>query len=109
AWVRAEEAKRLVVKMRGKGSARRAALLAPDLRAVGVVDVDRFLREEVGLLAAEQFGQEQPALAVEMLDLLRGEFHGAFLLVLLCHSGSTLRVSRSDDVSCGHRSEERRV
>ena len=51
ARMRAEQAERLVVEMRGKGGARRAALLAPDLGAVGVVDVHRLARQEVDLLA----------------------------------------------------------
>ena len=67
---------RLVVEMRGKGGARRAALLAPDLGPVGVVDGDRFAGEEIDLFLAEQFGQEQPALAVEMIDLRLRQFHG---------------------------------
>ena len=76
ARMRAERAKPLIVEMGGKGGARRAALLAPDLGPVGIVDGDRLAREEVDLFLGEQLGQEQPAFAVEELDLLRREFHG---------------------------------
>src|SRR6202158_1953775 len=55
ARMRAEQPKRLVVEMRGKGGARRAALLAPYLRAVGVVDALRLARPQLNFLAAEQF------------------------------------------------------
>ena len=48
---------------------------------LGVVDAHRLAREQGHFLGAEQFGQKQPALAVEIVDLLLGQFHG-FLLVL---------------------------
>src|SRR5262249_36638099 len=67
----------LVVEMGGKGGARRAALLAPHLGAIGVIDIHRLAGEEIHLFLAEQFGQEQPALAVEEFDLLRRQFHAA--------------------------------
>ena len=46
----AERAEGFVVEMGGKGGARRAALLAPDLRAVGVVDADRLVRQKIHFL-----------------------------------------------------------
>jgi hypothetical protein len=73
--MRAEQAEGLVVEMGGKGGARRAALLAPDLRTVGVVDALGLTRQEIGFLATEQLGEEQPALAVEIVDLLLRQFH----------------------------------
>src|SRR5882724_7695792 len=76
ARMRAEQAERLIIEMRGKGGARRAALFAPHLRAVGVVDAHGLLREQGYFFRAEQLGQEQPALAVEIVDLLLGQFHG---------------------------------
>ncbi len=85
----AEQAERLVIEMRGKGGARRAALLAPHLGALGVVDALRLARQQRDLFGAEQFGQEQPALAVEIVDLLLGQFHGFLLgFVFFCHSGA---------------------
>ena len=77
--MRAEQPECFVIEMGGKGGARCAALLAPHLRAFGVVDTLRLAREQVDLLSVEQFGQEQPALAVEVVDLRLGQFHG-FLL-----------------------------
>src|SRR5665213_248406 len=76
ARVGAEQPERLVVEMGGKGGARRAALLAPYLGALGVVDALRLARQQRHFLGAEQFRQEQPALAVEVVDLLLGQFHG---------------------------------
>ena len=76
ARMRAEQPERLVVEMGGKGGARRAALLAPHLRALGVVDALRLARQQRHFLGAEQFRQKQPALAVEIVDLLLGQFHG---------------------------------
>src|SRR5689334_19990970 len=66
--------------MRGKGRARRAALLAPDFGTVSVVDIHRLAREVRGFLFTEQLGQEQPAFAVKRFDLLGSEFHGVFSL-----------------------------
>ena len=52
ARMRAEQPERLVVEMGGKGGARRAALLAPDLRALGVVDALGLARQQRDFLAA---------------------------------------------------------
>src|SRR5664279_1961280 len=97
ARMRAEQAERLVIEVRGKGGARRAALLAPHFRAVGVVDTFRLVRQQGYFLAAEQFGQEQPALAVEVVDLLLGQFHGgsSFWFLALLVVGARLRASRT--------------
>ena len=99
ARMRAEQAERLVVEMRGKGGARRAALLAPHLGPVGVVDADRLAREIGHFLGAEQLGQEQPAFAVEIVDLLLREFHVfspfAFVSPLMVRSASS-RVSNHE-------------
>src|SRR5207247_798365 len=106
----AERAEGFVIEMRGKGGARRAALLAPNLGPVGVVDANRLAREIIHFLGAEQLGQKQPAFAVEEFDLLRRQFHGVlscgFLIVIpgRCEapnpesrgSGFTLRVPRND-------------
>src|SRR6476646_10428440 len=62
-----------------KSGTRRAALLAPYFRAFGVVDGLSLARQQRHFFSAEQFGQEQPTLAIEVLDLLLGQFHG-FLL-----------------------------
>src|SRR4051812_16142073 len=79
ARVRAEQAERLVIEMGGESGARRAALLAPYLRPLGAVDRLCLLRQQVDLLTAEQLGEKQPALAVEVVDLLLGQLH-RFLL-----------------------------
>src|SRR5262249_46022038 len=84
ARMRAEDSERLIVEMRGKGRARRTALLAPDLRPVGVIDADRLACEQVDLLLAEQLGQKQPALPMEEVHLLLRQFHGSSSLVLFC-------------------------
>ena len=76
ARMRAKCAERLVIEMGGKRRARRAALLAPHLRAVGGIDAFGLARQEGGFLGAEKLGKQQPTLAVEMFDLLRGQFHG---------------------------------
>ena len=76
ARMRAEQPERLVVEMRGKGGARRAALLAPHLGPLGVVDAFRLARQQGHFFRAEQFRQKQPAFAVEIVDLLLGQLHG---------------------------------
>jgi hypothetical protein len=48
-----ENAERFVIEMRGKSGARRAALLAPHLGPVGVVDADGLASEIIHLLLAE--------------------------------------------------------
>src|SRR5260370_7080798 len=60
----AEQPERLVVEMGGKGGARRAALLAPYLRAFGVVDPFRLPPSHRPLFTPEYLRQEQPALPV---------------------------------------------
>src|SRR2546430_9631688 len=70
-----EQPERLVVEMGGKGGARRAALLPPYLRAVGVVDALRLAGQQLHFLLAEQLRQKQPALVVEIVDLLLGQLH----------------------------------
>src|ERR1700722_680015 len=72
----AEQPERLVVEMGGKGGARSTALLAPYLRPVGVVDIDRLAREQRDLFSVEKFRQKQPAFAIEIVDLLLRELHG---------------------------------
>src|ERR1700733_15145696 len=67
--------------MGGKGRARRAALFAPHLRPVGVVDVDRLAREQRDLFRVETFRQKQPAFAIKVVDLLLSELHGGSSLV----------------------------
>jgi len=98
--MRAEQAERLVVEMRGKGGARRAALLAPHLRAIGVVNAHRLVGEQSHLFGTEQLGQEQPALAVEIVDLLLGQFHVAssfgFLFSPLMVRSASSRVSNHE-------------
>src|SRR6516162_5155428 len=89
AWMRAEQAERLVVEMGGKGGARRTALLAPDLGPVGVIDRNRLAREKIHFFLAEQFRQEQPALAIEELDLLRRQFHDVAPVVSLVAAALT--------------------
>ena len=76
ARMRAEQPERLVIEMGGKGGARRAALLAPHLGTLFVVDALRFARQQAHFLGAEQLGKKQPALAVEIVDLLLGQVHG---------------------------------
>src|SRR6266480_6652531 len=94
--------------MRGKGRARRAALLAPYLGAIGVIDADGLAGEEGDFFGGEQFGQEQPALAIEMIDLRLSEFHGAFLrcflFSLLMVRSASSRVSNhaGPDFAGGH-------
>src|SRR6478609_355840 len=66
-----------------KSGTRRAAALAPYFRAFGVVDGLSLARQQRHFFGAKQFGQEQPTLAIEVLDLLLGQFHG----VLLAFSG----------------------
>src|SRR5436309_14909915 len=53
-----------------------ATILASDCGTVCVIDALGLARQEGDLLGAEQFGEEQPALAVEEFDLLLGQFHG---------------------------------
>ncbi len=84
ARMRAEQTERLVVEMGGKGGARRAALLAPHLGAISGIDPFRLARQQSGFFRAEQIGQEQPALAVEIVDLLRRQFHGVLLVFWIC-------------------------
>src|SRR5262249_28304944 len=104
ARMRAEHAERLVIEMRGKGGARRAALLAPHLGTVGVIDVDRLAGEEIDLLLAEQVGQEQPALAVEEFDLLLGQFHGCCSLFVVVIPGREANPeSRGSGFNASHR------
>src|SRR5712675_3666057 len=111
ARMRAEQAERLVIEMRGKGGARRAALFAPHLRAVVIVDAHGLLRQQGYFFRAEQLGQEQPALAVEIVDLLLGQFHGgsSFWFLILprhgraCPGHPRLRLAPREDVDARHK------
>ena len=73
--MRAQQAERLVVGVRGEGGARRARLLAPDLLAIGAEDRLRLVAQHRHLLGREQVRQEQVALLVELLKLLLAECH----------------------------------
>jgi len=88
-----------------------ALIFAPNLGPIGVVDVDGLASEIIHLLLSEQFGQKQPAFAVEEFDLLRCQFHGVssfgFVFVVIpgrCEasnpesrgSGFMLRMPRND-------------
>jgi hypothetical protein len=81
--------------MRGKGGARRAALLAPHLGPVRVVDADGLAREIIHFLGAEQLRQEQPAFAVEEFDLLWRQFHGVLSCWFLFYSPLMVRSASS--------------
>jgi hypothetical protein len=80
--MRAEQAERLVIEMGCEGGAWRAALLAPHLRTFGIVDARGLMCQQGYFFGAEQLRQEQPAFAVEVVDLLLGQSHGFLLLVL---------------------------
>src|SRR5579863_1319719 len=68
--------------MGGKSRARRAALFAPYLRPVGVIDGDRLACEQRDLFRVEKFRQKQPAFAIKIIDLLLSELHGGSSRVL---------------------------
>jgi hypothetical protein len=66
--------------MSSKGGARCAAFLAPHLGAIGIVNALRLARQQLDFLAGEQLRQKQPALAIEVIDLLLGQLHDAISL-----------------------------
>src|SRR6266567_6557954 len=72
----AQEPEALVVGVRGKGGARRARFLAPQLRPVGAVDRLGLAPQRRDLVRAEAIGQKEIAVVVERLQLLGREPHG---------------------------------
>src|SRR5882672_2635976 len=88
-----------------------AALFVPQLRAVVVVDAHGLVRKQRYFFRAEQLGQEQPALAVEIVDLLLGQFHGgsSFWFLILprhgraCPGHPRLRLAPREDVDARHK------
>src|SRR6185436_5762805 len=90
-----EDAEALVVGVCGKRRARRTRFLAPDLRAVELVDALGFRAQDLHLLGRECIRQEQPAFLVELLHLLIAELHGASSLVLCCCAASNCRAVAS--------------
>ena len=72
----AEDAERLVVGVGGEGGARRAGLLAPHLLAVAAVNLLGLRAQHGDFFLAEAIGEEEIALVVEILELLRAELHG---------------------------------
>ena len=74
-----EQAERLVIGVRGKGGARRAGLLAPDLLAVGGVDLLGLVAQDRDFLLREAAGQEQIAFFSELPKLLRRQRHRGLL------------------------------
>ena len=67
-----QQAEHLVEGVRGKGGARRAGLLAPDLLAVGIEDGFALDAQQRDLLLAEAIREEDEALIVEGLELFGG-------------------------------------
>ena len=65
-----EQAERLVVQMRGKGGARCAGFLAPDLGPLLAVDGFGLGAQDGDFVVRECFRQEKPTLAVELLELV---------------------------------------
>src|SRR5262249_56794182 len=68
----------------------------------GVINADCVAREVVDFLLGEQLGQEQPAFAVEELDLLRSEFHDVASFSLFhaaCAAAFSLSSARRPAVS----------
>src|SRR5689334_4204219 len=75
----AEQAKSVVIGVGGKGGARCAGFLAPDLPPVGGVDLLGLVAQGRDLLFGKTAGQEQIALLSELPKLLHRQRHHALL------------------------------
>ena len=71
-----EYGKRLVVGVTSERGARRAGLFPPDLLPILLEDLLGLVAQHRDLLLREALGEEEPALLVELLQLLGGELHG---------------------------------
>ena len=72
----AEDAKRFIVGVGGKGGARRAGLLAPHFLAVAAINLLGFGAQDGNFVLAEATRKEEIPVLVEILELLRGKLHG---------------------------------
>ena len=86
ARMRAEQAERLVVEMGGKGGARRAALLAPYLRALGVVDALRLARQQFDFFRLNSSGRNSQPSRLKSSICCWVSFMGLLLVLLLSFS-----------------------
>jgi len=78
ARMRAEQAKALVVGMRGKGGARRPGFLLPHFRPTGMVDQLGLAAQRRHLLAGKAVRQKEIAVFVESLELGGAQRHRRF-------------------------------
>jgi hypothetical protein len=71
-----EQAERLVERVRGKGGARRARFLAPDLLAIELEDRLGVIAQQRDFLFTETVRKEQITVFVELFQLRGRELHG---------------------------------
>src|SRR4029077_13272774 len=89
-----KQSERLVIGVRGEGGARRPGFLAPDLLAVGGVDLLGFVAQDRNLLLGEAAGQEQIAFFSELPKLLRRQRHRGLLPSIKMIGGAGARFRR---------------